>query len=123
VAALAMGAAVAAVLLAWRLWTREVELEDGGRLGGPGIVLLAPVGAGADFAAFRWQVPPEAAWFELVVRDAASGAELARGEDLRGSSWHPASDTTRWPAAIRWELTAFDRSGASVGLALGHATR
>ncbi len=93
-------------------WGRRVPDRDP-TLGSQEIVLVEPVGEGADFGRFRWTADVTTGWFVVRVLD-PEGQTLEESDplDLEGV-WEPdAADVAAWPSRIWWEVRWFDASGS-----------
>lgn len=104
-------AAAALVLVLWRLVPTE-EGPPAQNLGAAQLALEAPLERVPTYGTFAWSARlPAAGWFEIRVF-AIDGREIARAttEEAR---WTPAS-TVAWPTEIRWQVSAFDASGARI---------
>lgn len=105
----ALSAAAAVALMAgagWALWPRTQEpAEPGwGMTLGSEVELLAPVGAGARFDSFRWDLGSSAPdSVRITVYDASTGATLDQVTVDADAPWSPPG-TDAWPGAIRWTL-------------------
>ncbi len=118
----------AALVLALGLTARFLLFNRPGQsstLGDEPVVLLAPVGASAAFSTFTWESTSAAAWFEVVVEDgSAAGVSVTRSGRLSSHTWSSdPQEVSSWPDRIRWEVRAFDASGALLGAASASAWR
>lgn len=93
---------------------------------------VAPVGESPSFGAFAWRAPASSeapgGWFEVRVSADRPGeglpATLARSGRVTGTSWSPdPEEASAWPERIRWEVRAFDASGALLDAAEARAWR
>jgi len=118
----ALGSAAAALLLlALFLKNRSGAKDPGPTLGEIGLELVAPRERVPAFQTFVWRGRlPADGWYEFRVL-APDGRELARST-TEESRWTSES-TADWPSEIRWQVRAFDASGALLQALEGSASR
>jgi hypothetical protein len=118
----ALGSAAAALLfLALLLMDRSKAKDPGPTLGGIDLELLAPREPVPAFQTFTWRGRlPTDGWYEFRVLT-PDGRELARST-TEESRWTSES-TADWPIEIRWQVRAFDASGALLQALEGSASR
>jgi hypothetical protein len=107
----AAGSAAAALLFfVLVLARRSATPEPGPMLGPIGLQLVAPDQRVQAWETFVWRARlPAGGWYEIRIL-ASDGRELAR-ETTEENRWTSAS-TADWPDEIRWQVRAFDASGA-----------
>jgi hypothetical protein len=92
---------------------------------GGSIACSEPVGEHAAYSTFRWTYDrlPADGWYVVTVRS-EEGGEIARSKRVRETTWTPdAVDTASWPNRIRWDVRAFDGSGAEIDSGYALAAR